>query len=86
MKKLLLVGLTAVLLSGCNNNTGDEINGELVDIGNLGKGYDLVRDKNTGCVYMRQVMGQAHPLTAYYDEDGKVVGCGEKELDKTKYE
>lgn len=86
MKKLLLVGLTAVLLVGCGNyDSGHSVNNSLVDVGNLGEGYDLLRDTNTGCVYIKEFNGHAHPLTPYYGEDGKVVGCGQTELDKSKY-
>lgn len=88
MKKLLLVlGLSVLALIGCNNETGEVLNSGLVDIGDLGSGYDLIRDSETGCVYIYQSNSSySTPLTPYYGEDGKVVGCGEKDLDKTKYE
>ena len=88
MKKYLVIGgLTAFALLSLvyNNDTGTELNG-LVDVGDLGKGYDLVRDTNTGCVYIYERMASySRPLTPYYDKNGKVVGCGEKALDKTTY-
>lgn len=88
MKKLLLIGgLTTVLLAGCtyNSDTGQEINSELVDIGNLGENYDLIKDKSTGCVYIQEGVAHSYPLTPYYGEDGQVVGCGKQDLDNSKY-
>jgi len=85
MKRLLIVLLTVGLLVGCNRETGEEINGEIVDIGNLGSGYDLLRDTNTGCIYIREGSSQAYPITPYFGEDGKVAGCGQEDLDKSKY-
>lgn len=85
MKKLLLVGLTSIMLAGCGAETSGD-SGELVDIGDLGKGYNLIRDTNTGCIYIQEGMAHSYPLTPYFNEDGKVSGCGEKGLDKTKYE
>lgn len=91
MKKMLLVlGLSLLALIACNDETGNLVNDDdtLVDIGNLSNGYDLIRDTNTGCVYIRENANNAdsQPLTPYYGEDGKVVGCGVTELDKSKYE
>lgn len=88
MKKLLLIGgLTAILLTGCSGNaeTGTQVNSNLVDVGDLGDGYDLMRDTKTGCVYIQEFLGHSHPLTPYYNEEGKVEGCGQKDLDKSKY-
>ena len=88
MKKFLVIGglaAFALLSLGCNNDTGTELNG-LVDIGDLGKGYDLVRDTNTGCVYIYERRAKdARPLTPYFDENGEVVGCGDEDLDKAIY-
>lgn len=87
MKKLsLLLGLSILALVGCNQETGRGLRGDstLVDIGDLSSGYDLIRDTNTGCVYINNTNDYA--LTPYYDEDGEVMGCGEENLDKSKYE
>ena len=86
MKKLFLLLGLSMLLAGCNLDAGEEVNDDLVDIGDLGSGYDLIRDKNTGCIYVRESSAHSYPLTPYYGEDGQVQGCGEKELDKSKYE
>lgn len=87
MKKLALIGITAVaLLSGCGYETGEVVqNGRFIDVGDLGDGYDLLRDKETGCVYIQEHSAHAYPLTPYYGEDGEVVGCGETDFDKSKY-
>jgi len=87
MSKLLLIGYASlVLLAGCNNETGStKAGGSLIDIGDLGSGYDLMRDTNTGCIYIREGSAHSYPLTPYFNEEGKVAGCGEKDLDKTKY-
>ena len=87
MKKLLLVaGLSVLVLVGCNMETGDTLRGDsiLVDVGDLSNGYDLVRDTNTGCIYINN--SNDYALIPYYGEDGKVMGCGEENLDKSKYE
>lgn len=88
MKKLTIFALPIMLLVGCTNyDSGEEINDQLVDVGNLGSGYDLVRDTNTGCIYIRETnVSHSKPLTPYYDEEGKVAGCGEENFDKSKYE
>lgn len=90
MKKTIIAIFTLTsLLAGCshNNETGEYVNEQIVDIGNLGGYYDLVRDINTGCVYIyERGASYSRPLTPYYGEDGEVVGCGEKDLDKSKYE
>lgn len=87
-KRLLLVGaLSLSVLTACNNDTGKVIKGDLVDVGDFASGYDLLRDMNTGCVYIYQSdSSYSTPITAYYGEDGKVVGCGEKDFDKSEYE
>lgn len=86
-KILLLTIIAVVVLVGCSNKeTGYEINSDLVDIGDLGRGLDLVRDKNTGCIYIKRESGNHYSFSAYYDETGKVAGCGEENLDKSKYE
>ena len=84
MKKVMIALLLSVLLAGCNQDTGEPFNSDLVDIGDLGEGYDLVRDANTGCIYTMETFSLS--LSPYYDENGNVAGCGEEDLNKSKYE
>ena len=89
LKSLFMLTLVVFILSACSNiSTGDEIGekGNLVDIGDFGPGMDLIRDKDTGCVYIYRESGHQFSVSAYYGEDGKVVGCGEEQFDKSKYE
>ena len=82
-KTIVTLLLLTLLIIGCNRSTGNPFNSDLVDIGDLGKGYDLVRDTNTGCVYIMETYSTT--LTPYYDENGSVTGCGEEDLDRNEY-
>jgi hypothetical protein len=84
---LALLVVSATLLTGCDwgHETGSIVYGGRFEvIGDIGEeGYDVLRDRETGCVYVEatNTMGMS-PL---FDEEGKVEGCGKKNFDKDKY-
>jgi predicted small secreted protein len=86
MKKLLLIGavaIGAISLAGCGYTVGSTVeDGAWKVIGEHGH-YDMLRDLKTGCVYIESTDG--YEITPYYGEDGKVVGCGQKNFDEDKY-
>ena len=88
--KLFIIASMVFVLTACDrsNSTGTTFGkeGNLVDIGDFGNGIDLLRDKNTGCVYIYKETGHQLNISAYYGEDGEVVGCGEEQFDRSKYE
>ena len=80
MKKALIIGMTSLTLlglAGCSGGyeTGDEVDSNFKAIGDIGD-YDLLRDKETGCVYMQEHYDGVQ-MTPYYGRDGKVMGCGD---------
>lgn len=84
MKKFKLgtLLLSVGLLCACTHDTGEVRNEKFEVIDKLQDKvtgtYDVVRDKETGCVYLMYTYGLE--ATPYYDEDGNVMGCGiEKE-------
>ena len=81
-KKALVLGvaLSVLTLTGCGNGyeEGSTVeNGAWRVIGEKGR-YDVLRDTDTGCVYL-QSNKSIDGITPYYDEDGEVMGCGDKE-------
>lgn len=90
MKKTLLVGLltvSALTLGACDAGfeTGQTVyDGKFKVIGEYGDSYDIIRDLDTGCIYAESTSNRG--ITPLYDEEGKVQGCGQKDLNLKKYE
>ncbi|UGO51331.1 casein kinase-like protein 1 [Bacillus phage vB_BanS_Skywalker] len=93
MKKTLLVtliGLTALTLGACGYEQGSTVyGGKFKVIGEIGAGsdgqYALLRDVDTGCIYIERT--SSYPsISAFYDENGKVAGCGQTDFDTKKYD
>lgn len=84
---ILFIFCLTTILAGCSDNRPieEKITDDLIVVGNIGAKFDLVRDTNTGCVYIYFSEGYETNLTPYYGEDGEIQGCGEKNLDKSKY-
>lgn len=87
MKKLLLVSTVSLLLVGCSNGEGENLGTSSVDSNFIkvveGGEIDVYKDRETGCHYLHSddeggnaTVGGFFP---YYDESGKVKGCGETE-------
>lgn len=87
MKKLVLaglIGLTALTLGACGYEQGSTVYGKFKVIGDVGGNYALLRDVDTGCIYIET---SSYPsISAFFDEEGKVAGCGQKDFDVKKYE
>lgn len=85
MKLYLLLIVSLICLTACTADVGDirnekfEVVDKLIDSNAAGT-YDVMRDKETGCYYLAYSYG--NEISAYYDENGEVMGCGE-ELDKS---
>lgn len=80
MKRLLLLAFAIPMLAACGAGyeTNDYVeDGDFKAVGDVGT-YDILRDVRTGCQYL-QPHSTTASLTPYYDEDGKVKGCGEDE-------
>lgn len=80
MKKAVIVMLLAFgVLAGCEGGHSDGYvteDGRFKAVGDAGS-YDLMRDLETGCLYM-----EAHTdrgMDPLYDKDGKVAGCGQED-------
>ncbi|QIW89785.1 putative signal peptide-containing lipoprotein [Bacillus phage Izhevsk] len=91
MKKTLiatLIGLTALTLGACGYETGSTVyNGKFKVLGTIGTGeeYSLLRDVDTGCIYIERT--SSYPsISAFFDENGKVAGCGQTDFDTKKYD
>lgn len=91
MKKIALVGiigLTALTLGACGYEQGSTVyNGKFRVVGKIGAGdeYTLLRDVDTGCTYIERT--SSYPsISAFFDENGKVAGCGQKDFDTKKYD
>jgi len=77
MKKLLLLlSVTSVILAGCAGDSIKEENKDYIVVDNK-KGFlstrKIIKEKETGCYYLEST----YNFTPYYDENGKVKGCGE---------
>lgn len=86
MKKVLIVLLLIIVLflTGCEGyEQGEVVHSRFKVIGDI-EDYDVLRDVKTGCVYLESEYD--YTLTPLYDENGKVEGCGEKNIDLGKYE
>lgn len=79
MKKVLLTSiLLLTLLTGCEGyETGETTHGGAWKVIGQHGDFDLVRDTNTGCVYLQSVYNIEN-LTPYYNAKGEVEGCGDK--------
>ncbi|AGI11891.1 hypothetical protein X915_gp121 [Bacillus phage vB_BanS-Tsamsa] len=89
MKKTLLVtliGLTALTLGACGYEQGSTVyGGKFKVIGDVGGNYALLRDVDTGCIYIERT--SSYPsISAFFDENGKVAGCGQTDFDTKKYD
>uniref|UniRef100_A0AB39C7C3 Lipoprotein n=1 Tax=Bacillus phage KoopaTroopa TaxID=3234046 RepID=A0AB39C7C3_9CAUD len=88
MKKTLLaglIGLTALTLGACGYEQGSTVyGGKFKVIGDVGGNYALLRDVDTGCIYIERT--SSYPsISAFFDENGKVAGCGQTDFDTKKY-
>lgn len=82
-----MTALTTIVLAGCDDghSTGETVyGGRFKVIGQFGDGYDILRDRETGCIYLEPTTQSG--LTPLYDEHGKVEGCGNVKFDTNKYE
>ena len=80
-KKTLFLGvaLSILTLVGCEGyETGDVVEGGAWRVVGDKGDYDVLRDTETGCLYLQSTYATTS-VTPYYDEDGKVMGCGEEE-------
>lgn len=88
MKKISLATLiliSTLTLTACNGyETGSTVeDGAWIVVGNKGS-YDVLKDAKTGCLYL-QSFNDRSGITPYFDENGKVMGCGEKDYEQPKY-
>lgn len=93
MKKLLIISIMSTLMlvgcseieSGNSTNKQDSMNRdrdtifEVVE--KIGRWEYVVKDNKTGCYYIQSVGGQdTYTYSPYLGEDGKVMGCGQKDF------
>lgn len=88
MKKLLItLGISTLMLFGCSMTTesvekrNQDFDTIFTTVEQVGAVEFIVKDTNTGCYYI-QTFGYANTATysPYLGEDGKVMGCGQKDF------
>lgn len=77
MKKLMIIALSAALLTGCGSPSAEDIKEQERFIGNVGSA-DIVTDTKTGCKYLFAQSGYAGGLSPLYKANGE-IDCGEEE-------
>lgn len=79
IKLLTVASMSLLLLTACDGFSDGSIvkGGGFKAVGDKGDYYDILKDLETGCLYLESHYQTG--LMPYYGEDGEVQGCGETE-------
>lgn len=84
MKKLLIISAMSILaLVGCDDreNINRDMNTIFTVVEEIGSYEYVVKDTRTGCFYIQSSTYTGYfTYSPYLGEDGKVMGCGQKDF------